>query len=265
MQYLVVYFSGTGNTKFISHELAKKLRQQGKRVEVQPVEKVDNLWLSQQSEPICLGIGYPVYDLKPPRPIVDFVKDLDRSLIDSCFVFSTYTSYHLDSNMHLLDILRDKTIDVICDDNFKAPGASVHLYMPKNNPFTKKLKAFSPDTHIKVEEFVGKIKKNQPQIIELKYNRFNKYHQWGSEKLFAALFYHGLSVDDKCNSCGLCVESCPSDNLIIKEDTLNIISENHCLKCLRCVVTCKQKAINFTARKRYGDYTKDHIKSLYRR
>jgi Fe-S-cluster-containing hydrogenase component 2 len=45
--------------------------------------------------------------------------------------------------------------------------------------------------------------------------------------------------------CGLCARKCPDDNLINRDDYIEIVDDKHCLHCLRCMHHCTSNAINF--------------------
>ncbi len=49
---------------------------------------------------------------------------------------------------------------------------------------------------------------------------------------------------EKCNSCGVCVESCPNDVIRLDERNLAVIVyPGDCHTCFQCEVDCPQKAI----------------------
>ncbi len=47
---------------------------------------------------------------------------------------------------------------------------------------------------------------------------------------------------DLCRGCGLCIESCPQQAILIFSATAHIIQER-CNQCRRCVEVCPQGAI----------------------
>lgn len=56
-----------------------------------------------------------------------------------------------------------------------------------------------------------------------------------------------ISVDEKCNSCGICVRVCPVSNVQLKEKYP--VWLNHCEMCFACHEWCPQKAIHHWGRK----------------
>lgn len=271
MKIKIVYFSGTGNTRFLSEKLMEKIRKNSKwsiQNEMELISVEDGLKnMEQFEEDIILGIGYPVYDLMPPKIIKGFLDKLNNgSERRFSFVFSTYTSYPLDSNYHAIKMLQEKGFCVVEQIDFKAPGASAFFYSDPNNRFVKGNTVLDKDINKKMDEFAENILchvNENPDNMNVKFHPMNKWHQKGSKLVFGNLFYRNLKVDSNCINCGICVKNCPDSNLIMENNQMKIQKANGCMACLRCVQICPKRAINFTASKRKGDYTTEIIKRIF--
>ena len=52
-----------------------------------------------------------------------------------------------------------------------------------------------------------------------------------------------VKVDlDKCNGCGTCVESCPSEALKVENEKV-VVDEDACVDCGVCVDECPEEAL----------------------
>jgi MinD superfamily P-loop ATPase len=51
-----------------------------------------------------------------------------------------------------------------------------------------------------------------------------------------------FSVDDNCNSCGLCERICPIDAIELQNGR-PVWVKKHCTQCLGCINRCPQRAI----------------------
>ncbi len=49
-------------------------------------------------------------------------------------------------------------------------------------------------------------------------------------------------IIEKCDGCGTCVDSCPT-NVISVQENHAVISEEECVDCAACVDTCPNTAI----------------------
>ncbi|UMZ72743.1 indolepyruvate ferredoxin oxidoreductase subunit alpha [Natranaerofaba carboxydovora] len=47
---------------------------------------------------------------------------------------------------------------------------------------------------------------------------------------------------EKCTGCGLCVEACPMD-IIVLQDDVAVVEEEECTDCGECVEECPEEAI----------------------
>lgn len=266
MKLRIFYFSGSGNTKFLSEKILEEFKRLGvndaKTVSIETVER--NLYELKDSETL-LGIGYPVYDLMPPSPIIEFVNQMEAvTASPKTFVFSTYTSNPLDSNTYLIDDLQKKGYWVAAQENFKAPGASSFLYANPQLPIVRGKSVFKTGINQQITNFVKEIlEASSKTSIPIKFNRFHNLSAYISNLFFGNMFYRNLKCDSNCCCCQKCVNVCPVSNLSVEDGKLVIKDANGCLHCLRCVVTCSQKAINFTSSKRRGDYKRETLEKAY--
>ncbi len=268
MKIIIIYFSGTGNTKFLSEKIFEQFNKKGfPEVQLLSVENAMDVNMNFCDDNVILGIGFPVYDYMPPEIIMKFIDKLGKSVINNkAFVYSTYTTNPLDSNYYVIDTLQKKGFHVIAQNNFKAPGASAYFYSNPKLPIVKGKTVFSNGVDKRIGDFVNNILSYNSQnqkTIPIRYNRFNKFHIRFSKMTFGYKFYRNLRNSYKCINCGLCVKNCPSSNLYMEDGILHIRNENDCMRCLRCVQICGRDAINFTSSKRRGKYTRKDIENAY--
>jgi flavodoxin len=122
---VIIYFSGTGNTKavtgFIANELLKHFKVDVFKVEDIIKEKKDFDFGNYQ----MIGFGYPVYGFNVPRIIVDFIEQLTNTMANQVFVFSTCAGpcYFNDiASFRLKKILNSKGFRVFYERQFYMPA-----------------------------------------------------------------------------------------------------------------------------------------------
>ena len=84
-----------------------------------------------------------------------------------------------------------------------------------------------------------------------KYNISDYFKTYLVKKLFY-IFCMGtskFSVDNNCNSCGLCTKVCPFENIELYKG--KPMWHQHCTKCMACICRCPKEAIQ------YGKSTKN--------
>lgn len=71
-----------------------------------------------------------------------------------------------------------------------------------------------------------------------------------SQKSFEEIFRltdRSITVDEKCNSCGICVKVCPVSNIKLEDE--RPVWMNNCEMCFACHEWCPQKAVHHWGRK----------------
>lgn len=281
MKMVLYYFSGTGNTRFIAEKFLEKAVQAGQRLAgsagsgtgTEPVETVllpvdqaprDGIVIEPDT---IFGIGFPVYDLMPPEIVCSFVQALpDARPGQVAFVFSTYTSFPLDANRYVIELLQQKGYRVVAEQNFKAPGAVAYVYANPELPVIRGEAVFEKGVDRAIESFLTQVLAgvgDGAPTIRIRPHPLRKFHQAVSRLVMGNLFYRNLRVTAECTGCGLCAKNCPSSNLTLEGGTLRVLQSNGCLRCMRCVGLCPVRAINFTSSRRRGDYTRSTIEMLY--
>lgn len=61
---------------------------------------------------------------------------------------------------------------------------------------------------------------------------------------------------EKCTGCGLCVNLCPSDTLIMEDKKVRMKQPVECMMCADCVAFCPEDAIVATRNYKYTGFCK---------
>jgi ferredoxin len=60
-----------------------------------------------------------------------------------------------------------------------------------------------------------------------------------------------IQVDDKCNSCGICIKACPADTIKLGYKKAILAEPVDCMACGDCIAICPLKAITLVKTYRY--------------
>lgn len=265
MKSLIIYFSGTGNTKVLCERIATLMDKSGEmETELVSVESFDSAVLKKGTSIDILGIAYPIYDYQPPRIIMDFLKKLESGMEDvPVFLISTYSANHLDTNSHAIKILESKGYPVISKGDFKTPAASVYLFGNPDNILMKKLSVYSEKIDEELSHYSSTVLSSLNQFngkafsLPAQFVPFNGLLQKMSNLTFGRTFYRNLKVNGNCNGCGACESRCPDQNIRVLGGRAEVLRNNDCLRCLRCHQICPSSAISFTSSRRRGFYGKE--------
>lgn len=233
---IVFYFSGTGNSLQVAHDLSAGLGD----TELINISEY-NTDLKVESDRI--GIVFPVYCWGPPLIVDNFANKLNVNNQSYLFMVATYGGYPGAS----LKILK-KTFD-----RRKIPVSSAYaILMPGN--YIRNYGAFS---HNKQQQCFEKEKKSVDYIVKeiktkaenIKAAELNPIGTAIMKKLYHSMMKSSYdsdqyySVDSSCNSCGLCEHICPVQNIVLEAG--KPVWHHKCESCMACIQRCPQQAINY--------------------
>lgn len=245
---VIFFFSGTGNTWWVTKNISRALKNRGCRIRTISLENIIKTDLDKIiKEAHIVGLGYPIYGSDMPGIVKSFIKDLPEISKKSTFVFCTQWLFSGDGAAIAKNELNLKGYDVRWMEHFNMPNnvcvTSMWFFPYTNNKSrisSKLLKNVD-----KIDAFAGKILKGEKY---LKGNsRFSSFLGGIQRVPFRRSFesFDGmLEIDENiCIKCGQCVKFCPVGNIVIKEGKVVILSE--CILCLRCYDFCPVSALKF--------------------
>ena len=260
MDIVIVYFSGTGNTKLLAESIGKELGGLGHTCEVRSVEKAETLDLSEK----MLGIGFPSYGLRYPRIFEPFFENLPgRDVPVPAFVFSTHAWSSGDSLTIAAEKLGAKNYLTVARRSFKCPSNGARTFFPPGHFMYRKMVRFEKELPRNIRDFARRINEGVQKFRERpfcdpgKRKWINKILAFMATHLMEERLYKDFEViKNRCIGCGRCARECPDDNLIMREGKAGFLRGSNCLRCMRCIGVCPVNAILFGKRSRgKGRYT----------
>ena len=233
----VIYFSGTGNTRFISELIRDNFSKH--ETDLFPVEDIlNNVIAIDINNYDIIGIGCPSIAFNPPGIIVDFCRILDEVNYKRAFLFLTCAGPCYLNNVAFFGIkkiLRRKGYHVIYEKVICMPA---NILLKYDNEIVKRIY----DSAIKkVQIMTSDILNNK---IRIRKDRLLPYlFRWFLifiAKIALITVPLDFMVNKECNKCMTCIRNCPRKNITYKK---RIKFGLKCEACYRCVYSCPQKAI----------------------
>lgn len=246
MRYGIVFFSGTGNTKFVAKQFKKNLEQKGHKVTL--IDISENKEFKDEYEAYIFG--GPLYAGMITDVLEKFamsnIKDGKRRKV---MVFSTQASSNNKGTDYLAYYLERMNFDVIREEI---------ITMPNNYYFSRFKKAKATD----IQKLKKDCMKNSKNIINLFLKNAEKRNETSDSKVaFKMWFYNKfkklskkwarkkLSVDmKKCIKCKKCELGCITKNIKVEDE---VLFGDKCISCRKCLNLCptnsflyNKKAIN---------------------
>lgn len=237
---ILFYFSGTGNTKYVSKMLTEELKQLGGDVSINSIDSTidfNNLNINKYD---LIGLAYPIYGFGTPDIIFDFVKKLPTLETKNLFILKTaadYISINHSSSLKLSKTLKRKGYNLFYDRIIVMPSNWVVEY---NDSLEKQLLKVVPNKvrHMSKELLTVEKRVYKPNIMLQFLSNGVSYFE---ENLGARYFGKSLYSNDSCTNCGKCIIECPKKNISTKDSKLHF--SDSCIWCMRCIYSCPQNAI----------------------
>ena len=158
MKILMIYFSGTGNTKLISMALAEKLINLHNQVTIRSIESNKPFENIQNYDSI--GFSFPVYAWRAPKYFSNYLSNFLPVIPKiPCFIFNTRAISSWWSNYFIAKIIISQGGFIFDAENFTTPPNDWMVLFKKNNSLVKKYVHFGDDLFHRINNFAKSIDK----------------------------------------------------------------------------------------------------------
>ncbi len=233
---MVLYFSGTGNSKFVARQVADSIGDTLYSMN----DGIKNNEFPIVNDSVMI-FAMPIYAWSIPRVVAKWIK--------SCKDFKGKKAYFLltcggeigNTEKHIQALCRECEITFMGCAEIKMPDNYIIMFSsPTENEIKEKMASAEKLTNEIIEEikqekilkskkvtFLDKLKSS---IVNVSFNDF----YIGSKKYYTT---------DKCIGCGKCETLCPTNCITIKngKPTWN----NNCTQCMACISYCPTHAIEY--------------------
>jgi len=244
MKNIIIYFSSTGNSFFVTKVLSEQLDSctYFPIISLEPSTPIGDANTS-------VGFIFPTYFFSIPKFFVEAIKRLDLNSqayyygITTCNGFSGNTGYQLKT------ILESQGCCLSFFSALKMPGNYIVEYAPPKEEVIRKKNA---GAEAELSSITTMIANRQQDVVKKKCalisNVFRKIMYRNQHK-----WHQGFYTNHKCTSCGVCQKICQFNNIALNDG--KPIWDSTCEHCVACIQLCPSQAIEFAnrtkQRKRY--------------
>lgn len=232
------FFSGTGNTLWVSKIFAEEMRKYGAETKILPLpcpppENIDG--------DTTLCIAFPVYSQTAPPFICDWLRSLPETKKGTpVIMISTLAGFSGLVKGPFYYLLRKKGYNPLAVREFIMPPNYFHKYGEYRNSQIK------GRAKLAIADFAKDIAEGnskwpwRPSFLNILQFIVQKMFRHGGTGWLGK----GFKADKtRCTKCGLCVNLCPVDNISFTGDGYPIWNRK-CQQCLRCITYCPTGAIS---------------------
>ncbi len=249
MKCLLIYFTGTYNTRHLTAKLKGRLEAEHWEVESYEIDPRNNERLDLSSYDI-IGLGYPIHGYCAPWAFLNFIRHQSFPKGVRVFIYknSGETEHANDaSSKYVVRKLRRDGARVTNEYHFLMP---YNIHFKFEDRLVREMLAMdSKLMDILVYELLENIPNRRryglwPRLVS---SVVSKPQYIGGD---VNSFFYRVDMD-KCRDCGLCVRSCPTGNIYKAADG-SLKFHHHCLMCMRCSFYCPADAIHIGFLEQWG-------------
>lgn len=232
----IYYFTGTGNSLFAAKHLAEQL-DSVQLIPIASLIKQDEIKISENK----IGLSFPVYIGGMPLIVKEFVKKLKFEAKPYIFAIATNAGTVASTLVMVDTLLKQKEQRLSAGFSLCMISNYVPMYDAEKDEIIKERLVNARQEIKRIAEIIKAGKKTKIETS-------NPIANFVFSKIVYPLMSHKIPnmdkdfwADEKCNSCGLCEQICPVDNIKLEDG--KPIWMHHCQQCMACIQWCPQEAI----------------------
>ncbi|MBE6856829.1 MAG: 4Fe-4S dicluster domain-containing protein [Ruminococcus sp.] len=233
---MILYFTGTGNSKFVADYIAECLGDE--TVSLNDVIRNSKPLKFHSERPFV--VVAPIYAWRFPQIIEKLLMEADFSGNKSVYFVGTMGSQSGNSDKYLMKIMQEHNMKFMGFCGIAMPNNYVYGgRLPDKNEAYAQIKSAIPE----IKSVSDKIASGK-SIVKTDKTPFSGFLSGTVNNMFNKhmISSKNFNVSEKCISCGKCVKECPVNNIEMKEGAP--VFKEKCLNCYSCINRCPKEAIN---------------------
>lgn len=236
---MILYFSATGNTKYIADKLAKDLNDDTmnllKRIKENDYSKIS----SEKPFIICC----PIYVCETPKFMNDFLRKVELNGNKNVYFIFSSGGYAGIANNICKRIIKKKKMNYMGRSEIKMPrnyvASNMYPLLP-HDEIIRRINEATKKIHIVSEKILNQeyLKDRHIWLFE-SIVTYPFVPIWSKLKHKTKKFY----TNDNCIGCSKCANLCPLNNIIMENGKPKWIT--NCAHCMACISNCPKDAINY--------------------
>ena len=237
---MIVYFTGTGNSRYAAALLADRLGD----------DLLDaGAWMKEKkkadltSDKPWVFVG-PTYAWQLPRIFMEFIREgrfigsKDAYFVMTCGEDIGRPEKELSALCQVKGFTFRGVLDVVMPENY------ITLFSAPGKEETARIVA---ESHSVLEEGAGKIGAGEP-FPELSHGFVDRIKSGLVNRMFYPCFVADKKffVTEGCNGCGLCEKLCPLNNITVVDGKPKW--GGNCTQCMACICGCTKEAMEYGRR-----------------
>lgn len=234
---MIVYFSGTGNSRFAAQHLRKAL---GEEIVDAGVKIKENDHTALQSERPWIFVA-PTYAWRMPRVFEAYLRSVELIGNKNAYFVLTCGGHICDAGKYAAEFCRAKGLGYRGIKQVIMPENYIAMYDAPEESEARKIVVAALPVLEDAAEHIRRGRDFPPHDggfgASLKSGAVNDAFY----KLFVKA--DAFFATEKCISCGACAAACPLNNIVLTEGKPKWGSD--CTHCMACICGCPEEAIEY--------------------
>ncbi len=234
---MVLYFSGTGNSKYIAKRIAEITNDS--IYSINDAIKSNTIFNGEDNKII---FSVPTYAWRIPKIVKDWINKSNFAPNTSVYFIMNCGGEIANSEKYLLKLCKNKDFKYMGCAEIVMPENYLAIFSVPNEEQSKRIIAKRED-HINT---LGEAIKSHMPFPAYKTNFTGKIMSSVINPMFYSLCVSDkkFTVDrEKCTSCGKCTKECPLNNVALSDG--KPVWHGNCTHCMACITICPTEAIEY--------------------
>lgn len=234
---MILYFSGTGNSKYVAQRMAEALNQS--------LLSMNDRIRSHDTSPVetdeRLVIVTPTYAWRIPRVVWEWLGNTELTGAERIWFVMDCGSEIGNAAKYNQQLAAQKHLRYMGTAQIIMPENYIAMF---NAPQAEEARSIVEQAEPALQKVLAQLKAGQefPPPRETLYDRFMS---GPVNPVFYRFFVKAdaFRATDTCIGCGKCVELCPLNNIRLENG--KPVWGKHCTHCMACICDCPKEAIEY--------------------
>ena len=234
---MILYFSGTGNSKYVAKRIADALGD--KILNLNDRIKASDTSLVETGERVI--IVTPTYAWRIPRVVRDWLLKTELRGAKQAWFVMTCGSEIGNADRYNRELCAEKAISCMGTAQIVMPENYIAMFFA---PQADKARQIVAQAEPSIDRAIAAIQANQP-FAPTRNNLYDRLMSGPVNPIFYKFFVNAdaFTVSDACISCGQCAKRCPMNNVTLKDG--KPVWGKACTHCMACICYCPVSAIEY--------------------
>ena len=234
---MILYFSGTGNSKYVAKRIADALGDE--IVNLNDRIKASDTSSIETGERVI--IVTPTYAWRIPRVVRDWLLKTELHGAKNVWFVMTCGSEIGNADKYNRELCAEKAISCMGTAQIVMPENYIAMFKAPRADEARKIVAQAEPS---IDRAIAAIQRNQP-FAPTRNNLYDRFMSGLVNPIFYKFFVkaNAFTVSDACIGCGQCARRCPMNNVTLKDG--KTVWGRNCTHCMACICYCPVSAIEY--------------------